>query len=166
MKQIRKGVFETNSSSTHSITLHGLEDKMILPHEKSNIEVSFGEYGWEQEQYRGYQYRDKLSYVLTLIQYHLPYSYDSEEMGKNIVNTILSSNWYKWLSEMVYDYCKKTISVDTDNEDSWSPAGYVDHQSTDILDDWWVDDEQKFKENMKQFIFNEKYGFVTDNDNH
>lgn len=163
MKQIRNNVFETNSSSTHSITINGLKDNMVLPYEKDNIEISFGEYGWEQERYSSYQ--DKLSYVLTMIQYHLPYSYDSEEMGKNIVNTILSSNYYKWLEEMVWDYCKKTLSVEEGGSD-WSPAGYIDHQSTDILDEWWSDDEGKFKDSMKDFIFNSKYGFVTDNDNH
>lgn len=164
MKQIRNNVFETNSSSTHSITLQGLKDKMVTLYEEDNIEIRFGEYGWEQEQYYGYQ--DKLSYVLTMIQYHLNYKWDSKEVDKeNIVNTILSSKYYEWLGELVWEYCKKTISVKSNNDD-WCPAGYVDHQSTDVLDDWWSEDKEQFKENMKQFIFNEKYGFVTDNDNH
>jgi len=163
MEQIRNMVFETNSSSTHSITLRGMKDSMDMPYEENNIEISFGEYGWEQQQY--YDYKDKLSYVLTMIQYRLPYKWDSEEMGKNIVNTILTSNYYKWLEEMVWEYCKKSISVEQ-NESDWSPAGYIDHQSTDILDEWWSDDEIEFKNNMKNFIFNSKYGFVTDNDNH
>jgi hypothetical protein len=57
------------------------------------------------------------------------------------------------------------LSVEEGGSD-WSPAGYIDHQSTDILDEWWSDDEGTFKDSMKDFIFNSKYGLTTDNDNH
>jgi hypothetical protein len=101
-----------------------------------------------------------------MVQYHLGADWDSEKMSsKNIIATILSSRWYKWLSEMVLNYCGKNIIVNPCDSD-WNPAGYIDHQSTDILDDWWHDDEIEFKKSMKEFIFNSKYGFVTDNDNH
>ena len=47
MKIIRKNVFETNSSSTHSISISKLND-YILPKE---INFTFGEFGWEFSKY-------------------------------------------------------------------------------------------------------------------
>jgi hypothetical protein len=44
MRQTRNGVFETNSSSTHSISISG-NDKFIYP--KFIPTIEFGEYGWE-----------------------------------------------------------------------------------------------------------------------
>lgn len=44
MKQLRRGVFETNSSSTHSICI----SKEKPTHIPSEIWFRFGEYGWER----------------------------------------------------------------------------------------------------------------------
>lgn len=82
--QIRQGVFETNSSSTHSVTCLFHDDKQYvsagaLPqvqycsffddednwHEKDNMVVAhLGRYGWEENSYDGVE--DKLSYLLTM----------------------------------------------------------------------------------------------------
>jgi hypothetical protein len=43
MKQIRKGVFETNSSSTHSICI-AKDDGLTIP---KSLHFDFGEFGWE-----------------------------------------------------------------------------------------------------------------------
>jgi hypothetical protein len=102
-----------------------------------------------------------------MIQYHLEFGWDSKEMGEDsIVHTILESKYFKWLKELVLDFADRNLVVSTEDMDNWNPAGYIDHQSTDVLDEWWSDDEIEFKKNMKEFIFNDKYGFVTDNDNH
>ena len=45
MRQIRRGVFETNSSSTHSICI----SKEPVKHIPDSIHFSFGEYGWEND---------------------------------------------------------------------------------------------------------------------
>jgi DNA polymerase sigma len=159
MKQVRNMVFETNSSSTHSITLTGLKDYYDIPTHTLNIE--FGEYGWEQERY--YSVRSKLSYVFTMIQYKIFYYEPTDE--KDLYFEITNSKYAKWIREMVKDFCEQEIEINK-NYSTYYPCGYIDHQSTDILDDFWSDDENEFKKNMKEFIFNSKYGFVTDNDNH
>lgn len=57
MRQVRNGVFETNSSSVHSICIQ--KDKNItLP---NNIYFGIGEYGWE------FDCVDTASYLYTLI---------------------------------------------------------------------------------------------------
>lgn len=151
MKQTRTGVFETNSSSTHSITIDKHQDIWAYP--KSPLTACFGEFGWENKHYSGVE--NKLSYVFTMMQYRC---------GTTKQSGILNSKWVKWLHEMVFDYCGQTINLEI-NDSTYYPLGYIDHQSTDMLDDIWADDESKFKNNMKEFIFNTKYGFSTGNDN-
>lgn len=151
MKQIRHSVFETNSSSTHSITILNSEDKYICPNYIPTI--PFGEYGWEQETYT--DYTDKLSYVVTMI---------GNKANDNTEDDFLSNPHFLWLKDMVKSHCGAELAVEFLGE--YSPLGYIDHQSDDTLDDFWSDDENEFKSKMKEFIFNEKYAFVTDNDNH
>ena len=47
MKQIRKDVFETNSSSVHTLQISkdGLEPSELKLNKDGNIEVEFGEFG-------------------------------------------------------------------------------------------------------------------------
>lgn len=59
MIQIRQGVFETNSSSTHSIVIPKKTDKTA-----QYIEFHIGEYGWENE-----KVLDTPSYLYTAILY-------------------------------------------------------------------------------------------------
>lgn len=152
MKQIRLGVFETNSSSTHSVTING-GDNIITPKFLSTIH--FGEYGWDEAIYVSVE--DKLSYVITLIG-------ELEGIPEDL-DAFLTCKHYVWLKEMVFEHCGLELRIGP-SSDTYSLLGYVDHQSLDTLEDFWSDDEVEFKTKMKDFIFNEKYGFETDNDNH
>ena len=62
-KQIRKGVFETNSSSTHAICI-ATEDVLNIP---SEIHFGFGDYGWECKKYSSMQ--DRVNYLYTALSY-------------------------------------------------------------------------------------------------
>lgn len=59
MKKIRKGVFETNSSSTHSICI-AKDTTITLP---KNLHFEFGEFGWEYDTL--YSIAEKASYLYT-----------------------------------------------------------------------------------------------------
>lgn len=165
MKQIRNNVFETNSSSTHAISMSGCKDNFIQPYSNNDIiEIEFGEYGWEHNSLDGYH--EKLSYILTMIQYHINHKeLPDDNESQEYIDAILNSKWFTWLKDMVFEYCGKHLVVNSEVV-GWYPAGYIDHQSTDILDDWWSEDEKTFKENMKDIVFNDRYSIVTDNDNH
>ncbi len=149
MRQIRKGVFETNSSSTHSITISG-EDKIIYP--KFIPVIEFGEYGWEEESYS--DFTDKLSYVVTMLA-------TLNRVEK--IEDFLKLKEFTWLKEAVEQHCGQILEVKP--LAGWSPLGYVDHQSNDVLDEFLPSDELGFKIKVLDFIFNEKYGFETSNDN-
>lgn len=56
-RQIRKSVFETNSSSTHAICITKKKDNYKLP---DHIDFEFGEFGW-----------DMTNIVIHIIKHHI-----------------------------------------------------------------------------------------------
>lgn len=68
MKNIRKSVFETNSSSTHSIHIDNeteLLDTSLIPNENGDLTFVGDEYGWEVESYN--DARSKIDYISILV---------------------------------------------------------------------------------------------------
>lgn len=176
MKTIRNNVFETNSSSTHSVSISYknaslydndcLDDYIELDDNK--VHVRFGEFGWEIESY-SLPY-DKLQYVVTMLV---------ETEGNNLtsVDDLWKTEGFKLINDAVADYCNcDGIWIDEDMKlDSYtwggkehyyiSHEGFIDHQSCegyesvqDFLDDYGV--------NITDFIFNTGVVVHTDNDNH
>lgn len=104
-KIIRTGVFETNSSSCHSIAIAG-EDKQfvfdsISPNSNGEIVLCGGEYGWEW-----FKTNDALEKA----------NYAAQQLGndKNLIQVIKEQTGADTVSLSVED-------------------GYVDHQSTGIV---------------------------------
>jgi hypothetical protein len=147
LKKIRKGVFETNSSSMHSVCISGTD--RYTNFQNDTISVYTDEYGWGYDKLTSTQ--EKLSYVITAMQY-----YD----GVGEVDDLSKSTYFQWLKEMVSDYSGCELEV------LGKDMGYIDHQSTDMLDEYWSQNEDEFKSNMKDLIFNNKYTIIIDNDNH
>ena len=90
-KNIRQGVFETNSSSIHTIVIanEGREPSKFPLNQYGEIEVDFGQFGKEKHIYTS-QY-DKLSYLITCLYYLSGWTveniYDNEEF-QEIQDTI------------------------------------------------------------------------------
>lgn len=76
-RTIRKGLFETNSSSIHCITI-GNNGENFYEKLPKKVEFTFGEFGWEHEIYNDTE--SKASYLYTLIRYN--------EMGEEYINKI------------------------------------------------------------------------------
>jgi len=156
---IRKSVFETNSSSMHSLAVIGADRMSQSNFHVTNIDgvekilVQSDEYGWSGDDLT--TPLEKLSYIATMIQY------------KDSSNEIADSKYFQWLSDMVKDYTGYGLSyVPYLEGDKWNVDGYIDHQSNDTLDNHWSTNEGDFKSNMKDVVFNDKYFIVIDNDNH
>lgn len=135
MKKIRKGVFETNSSSTHSITLG--KDKSfimdnILPDKNGVITLIGGQFGWEYKKTN--KAIDKANYAAVALR-------DS----KLLVDVIKE-----------HTQCEKLIIQASDDYDSpnWS---YIDHQSIGTC--------PNNKEDLKHFLFNKNAWLFGGNDN-
>lgn len=159
MQQVRSNVFETNSSSTHSLVLsnEGLLQEVPFPKhilEKGVIDVESGEYGWEQEYYSGAW--DKLSYLYTDAMMAVPH----DKREETDPNTFVSEK---------LDLIREAIKLHTGMEcnflksnDSYSPFGYIDHQSVGECYEVWENGIQ----GVINFVFNPNSYFETDNDNH
>lgn len=175
MKQIRRNVFETNSSSTHSVSISSKNSKYYdstsldaFIEYDNKVHVRFGEFGWEIEDYN-LPY-DKLQYIVTMLV-------ETEGNSVSCVDELFETDGFKLINDAVADYCHcDGIWIDDDmklESYTWDGKthyyiehnGYIDHQShedygsvQDFLDDYRLD--------VTQFIFDNGVIVHTDNDNH
>ena len=137
MKQkIRNGIFETNSSSVHSISIDnsGLEPSKFPLNDEGKIEVALGEFDKGFEIFE--TQHDKLSYLMTCC-YYLAHC-DVEAIYDNYV--------FGLIEDTIKEYCScKGIQIIGDE-------GYIDHQSVPDYDmdiiNVYSDDE------IIDFVFN------------
>lgn len=163
---IRKGCFETNSSSMHSVCISKNETEFstIKVEVGDNmVHVPFGQFGWEVKEYRDPY--TKLQYALTMVLE--TESIKSEEdfynsEGFKAINEVVEShlNCDGVIVDDKFDTGRYGIDTYIDTE------GYIDHQSSvdsykslqDFLDENGI--------SLEDFIFNTKVILKTDNDNH
>lgn len=173
MYQIRRSVFETNSSSTHSVSIKNSNDKkefkLIIDRDTNKVISGFGEFGWEIENY--FDADTKLRYLITLVL----------ELNRNTNNkdfSIYEIEDFKKIEEVVSEHCNCSgieVLGDLEIEENkyskeysyyvYSDFGYIDHQSCDeynslqdFLDEWNV--------TIEEFIFDPNVILHTDNDNY
>ena len=165
-KVIRNSVFETNSSSCHSVSVQGKsESNYYIIVNGDTVEVKLDEYGWS-----GYPCDDfysKLAYALSMVLHteYPDFNHWDEDfwVDQNILETL---DGYKLLLKSVNEHsgfkCKKIAIIRIDSD---FPYGYIDHQSCegynslqDFLDDWNVD--------VDRFLFDDNVVVHIDNDNH
>ena len=103
MRQIRKGIFETNSSSCHSICI-----SKQSPEIKQHVTFYIGEYGWENSVVpaKDYLYTAILSFQ------------DRKELLRKLTD-ILNAH------SISYDFQEPVMS--TWNGDEYLENGYIDH---------------------------------------
>lgn len=147
-KQIRQGVFETNSSSTHSMCIH--PGSKYVPN-MSKLEIKTGEFGWEEETYD--RMADKLSYALTYALGGNSNKYIemlNEVLTDNMPDTDITYNGMPYEELLEMDVYRDDVDF-----------GYIDHQSLDEASEMFLS-----KNNLEDFIFGRDSYFITDNDNH
>lgn len=145
MRTIFRRCYESNSSSSHSISL----DETFIYNEKNtpnnlkqiynpknlkSISFEGGEFGWGIDRYN--EFYTKANYVA---QYIISYE---NKFVKNLFETVL--NYYLDYTEFDYSGVK----------------GYIDHQSFDVLPD-----SIACKSDMVAFLFGNSTLYI-DNDNH
>ena len=160
---IRYNVFESNSSSMHSVSIRGNGDLNEHYHSDGVIKIKLDEYGWRGDPL--YDFYDKLPYAMLMVlyteypgfkYYDNDFTIDQEELEK------LSG--YKTLLEAIRKHgdCEKIIIK---KQNGFYPYGYIDHQSyedygslADFLKNWNIDAER--------FLFDDNVVVYIDNDNH
>jgi len=121
-KVIRKGIFETNSSSIHAIVIPKKE--VEIPQEKIDVYISYPMYfGWEKDTY--ISFRDKIGYLL-IIAYYWAIAND-----KNPVKEIYSI--IEKLRNEFNVYVEISYKIKIDISDWESGLGSIDHVSESFI---------------------------------
>ena len=158
-KQIRKGVFETNSSSTHTMVIatNLPEGEPVLPEE---LRFRYGEFGWEHGELK--TPKEKASYLYTALVYEL---YNEASLWNQyilfIANTLKENNVNAIFEGEI------TSEIRTNDSGTYivyvtDPESYVDHGSEALE---FVDAVCTDKELLINYLFSDKSFIITGNDN-
>lgn len=160
---LRKNVFETNSSSTHSLVIAG---DLLKPSNDCTIYLCNHEYGWDPDTFPDLESR--IAYIFLAIRdYPVLYEHYLDTF-KKVLNTVynISSADYPQV-EFVNDSSKPFLFI----EDTYGTkstygfgSGYVDHQSIDGGELLYLFENEG--ELLTKFIFGEGSKIHTDNDNY
>lgn len=129
-RRVRKSVFETNSSSVHTITISTSNAYLnVIANLKDNV-IGFcsGQFGWEHEEYD--DTKTKASYLWTGVVTSNLYDKDQIEKIKDNIRSVLGAHD---LSAWFEDYKVETCSNGKQYTD-FKNYSYIDHSS--CLDDW------------------------------
>lgn len=148
MINIRHGLFETNSSSTHAICIAKKNDDFVIP---KHLTFTFDEFGWDEHFY--YNVKDKASYFYTAL-----YNSCDEDIKKNFED--IKNHIY----EVLYDAgCECSFEEPNPSQwGNWMESGYIDHQN-EI--DPWLHKMIKNDKLLFRFLFSPNSFIVTGNDN-
>lgn len=153
IQQVRAQVFETNSSSTHSIALNTL-----TPLTKSTdytitkdgaFHIPYYEFGWGYEEINEADLKAAYLYIYIQDWVRPKSSADADA--------------YLDLFEKVIFTQTKATSFSFDPPDKWHGAGYIDHQSVESRD---LDYLFASPEPLTNFVFCRNSILTLDNDNH
>ncbi len=165
-RQIRRGVFETNSSSMHSLTVRKEGMNGVLPVDEgtNKVVVRFGEFGWGYDKYTDPW--NKLSYLVTMVVethgdcYSMNELYETEDFQK--INDVVAAHCC-CDGVLIESELKQAESWDGTKTYDWNEhEGYIDHQSVEGIDSLL----KSYGCTIEEFIFDEGIALIIDNDNH
>ena len=165
MKVIRNQVFETNSSSTHSISIYKwtpTEEKEILLNTELVIDGQIpGQTEIKDEM-------GKLNYIIVLLasiaDSRCSEYYGSDNRSKHF-NELINSNHFIWLKEIIKEKCNTNIIYHSNNNYyPYFETTYDEHKSIEEVLGFDVDNETEFKSNLTEIIFNKNY-IIEDKEN-
>lgn len=159
MKTIRRNVFETNSSSTHSISIYKRN-----PIKKCDIpkDCDFEIVG-EIVDDRIEDELGKLKYIICLLSTVYQHKYDYEYMKELDFSEMIELNQFRWLKEIIKDKCNSNMTYKLKRSSECFPyyeTTYDEHSSPiEIFEniDCNIEDENSFKSKIAEIIFNEEY---------
>lgn len=148
MKKIRKNVFETNSSSTHSICI-AKDVELTMP---ESLHFEFGEFGWECNTL--YSVYEKASYLYTgLIANERKKDFDK------ILDVLKNKGIDVSAEEPIY---KKYTYKGSESKKYVENGGYVDHSDQLI---YFLNAICENEDNLMNYLFSELSFIITGNDN-
>ena len=148
MRQVRMSVFETNSSSTHSVCITRNRHTEVYP---EKLYFRCQNFGWEERKLDTPE--DKAAYLYAAML--SLYDRDEVEAAKNKIFTILGDVGVDCEFEPAEYYGKST---------RWCKSAYVDHACEDDLPRF-VESVLKGRGRLLRFLFSGESFVLTGNDN-
>ena len=156
-RQIRNGVFETNSSSTHSICI--AKNPVTLLPIPEYLDFQFDSYGWEENKLTSI--KEKVRYLYTCIGY-----LESEQKIKEVLQFIVKTLKKHGVKQIYFDPFDLCFYRDSKDKITTyiSPGsdGYVDHGHEAIE---FVEDVCSDENKLINFLFSDQSFVLTGNDN-
>jgi hypothetical protein len=150
-RQVRRSVFETNSSSTHSICI-AKDTELIIP---KVVHFSFGEFGWEYDSLSSVQ--SKASYLYTGLVGN-----SRLEDANSIMETLRKKGIEVTAEIPEYNTGSYVDDGKTVEYTHCVNGGYVDH-SDELVE--FLDDICASEEKLMSFLFSPLSFILTGNDN-
>lgn len=162
-RQIRFGVFESNSSSTHSVSIYNNSKRRFedIPKNSEVILNDTYEYGTDIFDELG-----KLNYVVTMLASVVEERCDYDELKVESFTDMITLNWFKWLADVVKEesnteiiyQCPTCLDGSNRTYQPYYDTTYDEYDSIETIlagdDSDTLDDEIKFKERVKDIIYN------------
>lgn len=151
---VRKNIFETNSSSMHSVSVINtdLAESELRINEDGNIHVELGTFGWGYDEY--FDQYTKLSYLATMCFGNVYTGISENEFEKRMTDLKENPDWKNIVTSVCMHTGCKDVVIDYSD-------GYVDHQS--LLDIKTFLNENNLN-SIEEFIFGDTT-LIIDNDN-
>lgn len=187
MKLVRNNVFETNSSSTHSISICRYEkpQENNIPRNYKDVYMvsEFGDVGGSDETYACDTHNtevSKLRFLINMIasvyedsELYENWEYerrDDETYKKEYFRKLIIQDLFVWLKEVVFEETGTEIEIEMPSN-NWFPyfeQTYTEYDSIENLLDIEEDEngkynKDKFKARIKDIIFNSKVYIENEN---
>lgn len=162
-RQIRVGVFETNSSSTHSVSIYNRGKRIFSDIPKGTEVILDDTYRYETDIF---DELGKLNYVVTMLASIVEDRQYDDELKINSFDEMVSLNWFKWLADVVKEESNTVIIYKCPIYYSGKERDCVPYYSTSYDEDDSIeyiftdgdsdilDNEAKFKERVRDIIYN------------
>ena len=167
-KQIRTGVFETNSSSVHTISISKSDEYKSVLEKMSGEGLAFtsGQFGWEYEVYSSTW--DKACYLWTGIIESYCFGKDAVEKIKDNIKSVLNKYGVSPVFEPYKEASYKHSDGTLEHYLTFENSAYIDHGNE--LSEWLGamfpnDGEDIDEELLLEYLFNPNSCVFTGNDN-
>ncbi|MBO5435303.1 hypothetical protein J6A31_05760 [bacterium] len=163
-RQVRYGVFETNSSSTHSLTIHRRKAPKFTFIPKNDVITIDGSYVVDTDDV--YDEFGKLNYIVYILASSIfEMGYDEDKFLSLTFDQMVQLDWFKWIADVINEVSntvvKYVIPEDAKNNPKakvpYYPSAYdTDEALIDIITGNNTDmlhDEAAFKARMKEIIY-------------
>ena len=157
-KQIRFGVFESNSSSTHSLTIKNRSKLYYndIPKNSTIIFDDFYEVGTDIFDELG-----KFNIVVTMLASIVEYECDNDDLEVESFEEMINLNWFKWLADVVKEESNTEVIYEKPKYGNYVPYYNTTYDEYNTVKDIFtnddedvMNDEAKFKERVKYLIYN------------